>query len=69
MKPSVFVDEEQLVDKAMKLLVDGLGPVETGRFLSLPRRKRAESVERHQRWQAHLDKEEFFGRVFDRKNT
>jgi hypothetical protein len=39
--------EEQLIAKAIDLLMETLGPVETSRFLSLPRAKRMESVKRH----------------------
>jgi len=41
-----------------------LGPIEASRFLTLPKKKRLESVKRHRQWQARLQKEEFFGRVF-----
>ena len=36
MKMSVFIDEEQLVAKAVEILINELGPVEASRFLSLP---------------------------------
>ncbi len=64
MKASVFIDEEQLVTRAVEVLVKELGPVETSRFLSLPRKKRLESVKRHRQWQAQLRKDEFFDHVF-----
>jgi len=64
MKESVFIDEEQLVAKAVDVLVRELGPVEASRFLSLPKNKRIESVERHHQWQLQLDKEEFFNKLF-----
>jgi len=44
--------------------MEPLGPVETIRFLSLPEKKRTESVERHWEWQAQLEKEQFFTEVF-----
>jgi hypothetical protein len=63
-KASVFTDEEQLITKAVDVLVRELGPVEASRFLTLPRKKRVESVKRHRQWQAQLQQEEFFDRVF-----
>jgi hypothetical protein len=63
-KASVFTDEEQLITKAVEVLVKELGPVEASRFLALPRKKRVESVKRHRQWQAQLQQEEFFDRVF-----
>ena len=64
MKASVFTDEEQLITKAIDVLVKELGPVEASRFLALPRKKRVESVKRHRQWQAQLQQEEFFDHVF-----
>jgi hypothetical protein len=63
-KVSVFTDEEQLITKAVDVLVRELGPVEASRFLALPRKKRVESAKRHRQWQAQLQKDEFFDRVF-----
>jgi hypothetical protein len=63
-KASVFTDEEQLITKAVDVLVKELGPVEASRFLALPKKKRVESVKRHRQWQAQLQQEEFFDRVF-----
>jgi len=60
-----FTDEEQLITKAVDILIKELGPVEASRFLSLPKKKRTESVKRHRQWQARLQQEEFFDRVFD----
>ena len=64
MKTSIFTDEEQLITKAVDVLMKELGPIEASRFLTLPKKKRLESVKRHRQWQAQLQKEEFFGRVF-----
>ncbi len=66
MKASTFVAEDRLVAQAVDLLVDKLGPVEAGRFLSLPQRKRMESVQRHRLWQSKLDQDDFFDEVFGR---
>lgn len=64
MKASVFTDEEQLIAKAVHVLIKELGPVEASRFLALPRKRRVESVKRHRQWQAQLQQDEFFDRVF-----
>ncbi len=64
MKASVLIDEEQLVTKAIEVLVRELGPVEASRFLTLPKKKRVESVKRHRQWQAQLQKGEFFDKIF-----
>jgi hypothetical protein len=64
MKQSQFLSEETLVQRAIEVLLEALGPVETSRFLSLPVKKRIESVKRHREWQAGLEKEPFFKEVF-----
>ena len=64
MKARLFIDEERLIERAIDVLVKELGPVEASRFLSLPKKKRLESVKRHRQWQAKLKREEFFNRVF-----
>lgn len=64
MKSRVSTDEERLITKAVDVLVKELGPVEAGRFLSLPKKKRIESVKRHRKWQAKLKSEIFFDRIF-----
>jgi hypothetical protein len=64
MKTSTFINEEQLISKAIDALISKLGPVETNRFLFLMKKKRVESVKRHHQWQAKLNKEQFFETVF-----
>jgi hypothetical protein len=64
MQQSQFLSEETLIQRAIEILMETLGPVETIRFLSLPRKKRTESVKRHREWQARLEKEQFFTEVF-----
>jgi hypothetical protein len=61
-----LMTEEQLITKAINLLMEKLGPVETSRFLSLPREKRIESVKRHRLWQSRLVKDELFAKVFEK---
>jgi len=65
MKPSTFINEEQLISKAVQVLIERLGVVEANRFLSLASQERIESVKRHQLWQQKLDKDQFFDEVFD----
>ncbi len=64
MKKSQYINEDELIKKAIDILIDNLGPVETSRFLTLPLKKRTESVKRHRLWQSRLDKDSFFKEVF-----
>jgi len=65
MKITTLLDEEQLVKKAVTVLLEKLGPIESSRFLALPfSGGRLDSVRRHQRWQKELDKNKFFNQVF-----
>lgn len=64
MKTNTFIDEDKLVEKAIKILMEHLGPVETKRFLSLTPKKRMDSIKRHRLWQARLDKKSFFDEIF-----
>ena len=64
MKPNEYIDEEELYKKAIMLLTEKLGPLETSRFLSIVSQKRTESVKRHRKWQSKLSKEELFKEVF-----
>ena len=66
MKLTGFMDEENLVTTAVDVLIERLGAVEASRFLSLPKKKRVESVKRHRMWQSKLEKNEFFKKVFGR---
>jgi hypothetical protein len=59
-----YIDEEIMVRKGVKALIDSLGPVEANRFISMPQKKRIESVKRHREWQKRLDKNEFLDKVF-----
>ena len=64
MRNTVLMGEDELIEKAVGILMRDLGPVETTRFLALLPPKRSESVRRHRAWQAKLDKDEFFGTTF-----
>lgn len=58
------MDEEIIIKKAMKALFRELGPVEAIRFISMPKKKRLESIRRHREWQRLLNKSKFFDEVF-----
>jgi len=60
-----YITEEELVSKAISVLLKELGPVETSRFITLPQKKRIESVKRHRDWQKTLNKDEFFKAIFE----
>jgi hypothetical protein len=62
-KAIALMEEDKLVRRAVDSLMKRLGPVETQRFLSLPARKRLDSVRRHRLWQQCLKKDQFFDRV------
>jgi hypothetical protein len=64
MKSVKYLDEEVVIKKAVEVLIKELGPVETIRFINIPKRKRLESVRRHREWQKLLDKDRFFDEVF-----
>jgi hypothetical protein len=64
MRAVKYMDEEILVKKAVRALIGELGPIEANRFISMPRKKRIESVKRHRGWQKQLDKNEFFNKIF-----
>lgn len=59
-----YMDEEVLVKKAINILIKELGPVETIRFITMPKKKRVESVKRHREWQKLLDKDKFLDEIF-----
>jgi hypothetical protein len=63
-KEHTYLQEDEMVQRAIEALVKALGPVETTRFLTLPRRRRLDSVTRHRLWQESLDKDRFFDQVF-----
>jgi hypothetical protein len=62
-----YASEETVIKKAIEVLIRELGPVETIRFINIPKKRRMESVKRHQQWQKTLDKDRFFNEVFDEK--
>lgn len=64
MKSTKYMDEEVVIKRAVKALIEELGPVEAIRFINMPKRKRMESVKRHRQWQKLLNKDQFFKEVF-----
>jgi len=64
MKAQVYLPEDVMVRRALEALMNALGPVEVTRFLTLPRQRRLDAVQRHRQWQASLDKDQFFDQIF-----
>ncbi len=64
MKTVKYMDEELIIKKAINVLIKELGPIEAIRFISMPKKKRIESVKRHREWQKLLNKAKFFDEVF-----
>ncbi len=64
MSEHIMMNEEQLIKKAVQVLVREFGSVEASRFLSIPQRKREDSLKHHETWQKSLNKKDFFNDVF-----
>jgi len=64
MSVAKYMDEEDVIRKGMEVLLKELGPIETIRFINMPKKKRIDSIKRHREWQKQLDKEKFFKEVF-----
>jgi len=64
MTTHTFLPEETMIRRAVEALVEALGPIEAARFLAIPREQMPEAVEWHRQWQATLDAETFFDKVF-----
>jgi hypothetical protein len=62
------MNEDLIIEKAIRVLVEELGPIDTIRFITIPKIKRMESVKRHTEWQMMLDKDRFFDEVFSEKS-
>ena len=54
MNTSHYINEEELLGKAIALLTRKFGSLETTRFLSSISNRTIDSVERHRRWQSKL---------------
>ncbi len=63
MSEHTYLQEEEMIRRAIHVLVKELGPIETTRFLTLSPRKRLDSVIRHRLWQEGLDREQFYDPV------
>ncbi|MGC9393782.1 MAG: hypothetical protein ACP5J4_02895 [Anaerolineae bacterium] len=59
-----YLQEDELIRRAVEALLRTLGPVETTRFLDLARSRPLDSAQRHRVWQESLDKDTFFQQVF-----
>jgi hypothetical protein len=64
MKAVRYMNDEQVVQKGVELLINGLGPLEALHFINIPREQRVESVKRHRAWQKNLEQQQFFDTVF-----
>lgn len=64
MKAIKYMNEEAVIKKAMDVLIEELGPMEAIRFITMPKKRRIESVKRHREWQKHLERDKFFDGVF-----
>lgn len=64
MKALKYMNEEEILERGIEVLMRELGPVETARFLNIPRNRRIESVKRHREWQKTLKKDEFLNDIF-----
>ncbi len=67
MRTSRYLAEDELIRRGVEALMKALGPTETARFLNLPRTRCMESVKRHRKWQATLQRKQFFDEVFGSK--
>ncbi len=59
-----LLPEETMIKRALEALVDTLGPIETARFLALPRQQISDYVAWHREWQSTLDAETFLDTAF-----
>lgn len=69
MKVHTYLEEDEMIQRAINVLLENLGSIETVRFLTLPRQRRLDSVTRHRCWQETLDKDRFFDQVFGSPST
>ncbi len=69
MTPTKLMSDKDLIRKGTEILIKNLGYTETLRFLSMPKEKRMDSVQRHREWQETLNKNDFFDKVFTTERT
>jgi hypothetical protein len=63
MKTVRYMDEKDVIERGIDALYKELGPIEARRFLSIRRPRHEDSVTRHRKWQAGLNKGDFFAQV------
>ena len=63
MKAQIYLPEDVMVRRALEALMNTLGPVEMIRFLTLPRQRQLDTVQRHRQLQASLDKDRFLDQI------
>ena len=64
MKMTRGLEEHQNIEQGIDALYEKFGPAETRRFIALMHpHDREDSVIRHRKWQASLNKEEFLTRM------
>jgi hypothetical protein len=64
MSQHTYLREDEMIRRAIEALLKDLGPIEATRFLTLPQRRRMDSVTRHRLWQEGLDRDRFFDQLF-----
>lgn len=64
MTTHVFLSEDTLIRRAVQTLMTALGPIETARFLTLPRDRVSDYMTWRRQWQAELNPQQFFDEVF-----
>jgi len=64
-----YLQEEELIRRAVIALLRALGPVEATRFLTLDREQRLDSIQRHHEWQETLDAAQFLDQVLSQRDT
>ena len=67
MTTKMYLPEETMTQRGIEALMRALGPIETARFLALPRYRYADYVEWHRQWQETLDPAQFLDQVFGTK--
>lgn len=64
MSVQTYLPEETIMRRGVEALMAALGPVETARFLSLPRSRYKNYVEWHRDWQDGLSPDQFLDELF-----
>jgi hypothetical protein len=64
MTTHIYLAEDTLIKRALQTLMTSLGPIETARFLTLPRDRVSDYMTWRRQWQASLDPQQFFDEVF-----